>query len=147
MIQTGALRLLKLFPHNGINQGEIAEYNAQTEAEYLRIRDFIILHYKQTERTDSEFWRQCQQMDIPDSLDRRMKLFQETGKVFREQDDLFTEIAWKQVMIGQGAIPQDYHPLVDTLTEEQIQELMQNLRTIINRTVNAMPSHESFLGV
>ncbi|MCW8880351.1 MAG: tryptophan 7-halogenase [Kangiellaceae bacterium] len=147
LIQTGATRLLKLFPHNGFNLSEVAEYNSQTNTEYQRIRDFIILHYKLTERNDSEFWRQCQQMDIPESLESKMKLFKETGKVFREQDELFTEVAWKQVMIGQGATPKDYHPLVNTLSEEQIQELMQNLRTIINRTVDAMPTHESFLGI
>ena len=145
LIQTGAIRLLKHFPHDGIKAEEINEYNAQTKNEYERIRDFIILHYKLNQRNDSEFWKQCQRMDVPESLSHRMALFNESGKVFREQEDLFTEVAWKQVMIGQGAIPKDFHPLVNTLTDNQIKDLMASLKTLINRTVDKMPSHESFL--
>ena len=145
LIQTGAIRLLKHFPHNGINQEEINEYNTQSKNEYERIRDFIILHYKLNQRGDTDFWKQCQRMDVPDTLSHRMALFKESGKVFREQEDLFTEVAWKQVMIGQGAIPKDYHPIVGTLTDEQIKDLMKNLKTIINRTVDKMPTHEDFL--
>jgi len=145
LIQTGAIRLLKFFPHNGIKNEEIAEYNRQSTNEYERIRDFIILHYKLTNRNDTQFWRQCQQMEVPDTLAQRMELFRESGKVFREQEDLFTEIAWKQVMIGQGGAPHDYHPLVDSLSEPQITELMANLKTLINRTVDKMPSHDEFI--
>ncbi len=145
LIQTGAIRLLKMFPHNGISHSEINEYNLQTEQEYLRIRDFIILHYKLNSRTDSEFWKQCARMEIPESLTHRIELFRATGKVFRQQDDLFTEIAWKQVMIGQGAIPNDHHSLVDSLSKEQINDLMLNLKTLINSAVTKMPTHGSFL--
>jgi tryptophan halogenase len=145
LIQTGAIRLLKYFPHNGIQASEVDEYNKRSQDEYERIRDFIILHYKQNMRDDTDFWRQCQQMDIPETLRLKMELFKKTGKVFRELEDLFTEIAWKQVLIGQRAIPEDYHPMVDSLSKEQIFELMDNLKTIINSNVNKMPSHEEFL--
>ena len=145
LIQTAAIRLLKFFPHNGIQSEEVAEFNQQAKAEYISIRDFIILHYKLTTRDDSAFWRQCQQMDIPESLQEKLTLFKKTGKIFCQQGDLFTDIAWKQVMIGQGNMPQDHHPLVDSLTREQIEELMANLKTLINRTVEKMPSHQEFL--
>ncbi len=145
LIQTGAVRLLKLFPHNGIKDEEIAEYNHQSKTEYERIRDFIILHYKISGRTDTTFWKQCQLMDIPDTLSQKLALFKETGKVFHEQGDLFTEMAWMQVMIGQGASPKDYHPLVDGLAKKQVEELIADLKNLINRTVDRMPTHEDFL--
>jgi len=145
LIQTAAIRLLKFFPHNGIQLEEIAEFNQQSKAEYISIRDFIILHYKLTERDDSAFWRQCRQMDIPESLQQKLTLFSKTGKVFSQQGDLFTDVAWKQVMIGQGNMPQDHHPLVDSLSTEQIEELMANLKTLINRSVDKMPSHSDFI--
>ncbi len=145
LIQTGAIRLLKFFPHNGIKEEEIAEYNRQSKTEYEKIRDFIILHYKLTQRNDTPFWRGCKHMDVPDSLSQKLELFRKSGKIFREQDELFAEIAWKQIMIGQGAIPEDYHPVVNTLADNQVTELMDNLKTIINRTVDKMPTHEDFL--
>ena len=84
-------------------------------------------------------------MEIPESLQRRMDLFRDTGKVFREQDELFTEQAWQQVMIGQGLAPADYHPLVDALSAEQLDELLSNVKAIIDKTAAGVPSHEDFL--
>ena len=72
-------------------------------------------------------------------------MFKASGKVFREQDELFTEIAWQQVMIGQNLIPQDYHPIANSLSDEQVNDLMQSLKTLINRSVDSLPSHEDFL--
>lgn len=145
LIQTAAIRLVKFFPHNGINIEEVDEFNRQSKIESEGIRDFIILHYKLNGRNDSEFWRACQRMDVPESLINKIQLFKKTGKVFCNPDDLFTEIAWQQVMIGQGNIPEDHHPLVDTLSTEQIDDLMDNLKTLINRTVEKLPSHDEFL--
>ena len=145
LIQTAAIRLMKFFPHNGINIEEVNEFNRQSKIESESIRDFIILHYKLNNRNDSEFWRACQRMDVPESLLNKIQLFKKTGKVFCNPDDLFTEIAWQQVMIGQGNVPNDHHPLVDTLTDESLVELMDNLKVLINRTVDKLPSHNEFL--
>jgi tryptophan halogenase len=145
LIQSGAIRLIRHFPHSGISQSEVDEYNRQSKAEWEYVRDFIILHYRLNERGDSRFWRDCRRMDIPDSLARRMALFRDTGKVFREQDELFTEIAWQQVMIGQGLVPRDYHPLVNALTKAQLDDFLDNVRKIIDDTVAELPEHEQFL--
>ncbi len=145
LIQSAATRLLKCFPHQGIKEEDVNEFNRQAKIESEQMRDFIILHYKLTQRDDSNFWRECQRMEVPESLMRKMALFAQTGKVFREQDELFTEIAWQQVMIGQGLIPKDYHPLVDSLSQQQLDDLMNNLKTIIDKTVEKMPSHNEFL--
>lgn len=145
LIQTAATRLLKFFPHNGIKDEEVNEFNRQSLIESERMRDFIILHYKQNQRDDTAFWRACQRMDVPESLTQKMALFEQTGKIFREQDELFTEIAWQQVMIGQGLIPKDHHPLVDSLSTEQITELMDNLKVIIERSAKNMTSHDEYL--
>lgn len=145
LIQTAAIRLVKFFPHNGINPEEVNEFNRQSKIESEGIRDFIILHYKLNSRGDSEFWRACQRMEVPESLIRKIELFKKTGKVFCNPDDLFTEIAWQQVMIGQGNLPEDHHPLVDALSTEQMEDLMDNLKTLIKRTVEKLPGHDEFL--
>ena len=105
LIQSAVTRLIKLFPHNGISEALVTEFNKQSVIEIEHIRDFIILHYTLTAREDSPFWRQCKQMDIPDSLAHKLKLFKQTGKAVRENDELFAEVAWQQVFIGQGLIP------------------------------------------
>ena len=138
-------RLIKLFPHHGVSDALVTEFNKQSITEIEHIRDFIILHYKLTEREDTPFWRQCKQMEIPQSLARKMDLFKQTGKVVRENDELFAEVAWQQVMIGQGLIPDDYNSIVDSLSSEQLTDLFLTLKTLINSTVEQLPSHTVFL--
>lgn len=145
LVQSAATRLIKCFPHRGIRSEEVAEFNRQSRVEMERIRDFIILHYKANQRRDSDFWRQCEEMPVPDSLQEKMDLFRTTGKVFRDYDDLFTEVAWQQVMIGQGMVPEDYHGIADGLSDGQMADLMQSLKTLIQGTVKQLPPHEAFL--
>ncbi|WP_074904324.1 tryptophan halogenase family protein [Microbulbifer thermotolerans] len=145
LIQTAATRLMKMFPHRGIRAEEVAEFNRQSRVEIEHIRDFIILHYKANQRRDSDFWRDCEAMGVPDTLSEKVELFRRTGKVFRDYDDLFSEAAWQQVMIGQGIVPEDYHPVADALSDEQLGDLMASLRTLIDGTVNSLPEHEQYL--
>ena len=145
LIQSGVLRLLKFFPNHGINDAERDEFNRQSKIEFEQIRDFIILHYKLNERTDSQYWKDCARMDIPETLRRKIDIFRHSGRVFREQDELFTEIAWQQVMFGQGVMPADYHPMVEALNDTQLKELMENLKAIMQVTVSRLPTHQAFL--
>jgi len=145
LIQTAATRLIKFFPNDGIKQVEIDEFNRQSKAEYECVRDFIILHYKINQRDDTPFWRDCRRMDIPTSLADKLALFKDSGKVFTSVEALFSDIAWQQVMIGQGVTPQDYHPIADTLSDEQLMDLMENLDTLIKRTVADLTTHQQFL--
>jgi tryptophan halogenase len=145
LIQSAAFRLLKLFPHFGVTDEVRDEFNRQSKIEFEQIRDFIILHYKLNNRGDSQYWRDCQAMDIPESLQRKMQLFSKSGRVFREQDELFAEVAWQQVFIGQGLFPEDYHPLVDALKQEQLQDLLQNLKAVTQLAAQRLGSHANFL--
>ena len=145
LIQTAVTRLIKLFPHNGISDALVTQFNKQSVIEIEHIRDFIILHYRLTEREDTPFWRQCMQMDIPNSLTHKLSLFKQTGKVVREDDELFAEVAWQQVMIGQGLIPDDYNSIVDSLSDDQLSDLFSTLKTLINSTVAQLPTHQNFL--
>lgn len=55
LIQSAVTRLIKLFPHNGVSDALVTEFNKQSISEIEHIRDFIILHYKLTEREDTPF--------------------------------------------------------------------------------------------
>ncbi|MBY0563841.1 MAG: tryptophan 7-halogenase [Hyphomonadaceae bacterium] len=145
LIQSGVSRLLALFPHTGIHQAEVDEYNRQCGLEFERIRDFIILHYHATERADSPFWTHCRTMSIPEELTRKMALFAVNGVIYREQEDLFTEASWLQVMLGQGVDPVGYHPMADQLSEADLHRFLSDLRTVIDRAVDAMPTHEAYI--
>ena len=145
LIQSAATRLVKFFPHNGIKAEEVSTFNRQARVEAEKMRDFIILHYKLNQKENSPFWQACQRMEVPKSLSDKIALFVSSGKVFRDQEELFAETAWQQVMIGQGAIPNDYHPLVNSLSATQLSELMSSLTALIDQTVDKLPTHSEFL--
>lgn len=144
LIQQGIVRLLRMFPVNGVIDEDVNEFNAQADFDIEHIRDFIILHYHVTNRTDTPFWRHCRQMDVPPSLRHRIDLFKKTGRVFREGSELFDD-SWQQVMIGQGLMPESYHPIVDSMSREELEGLLTQIRTHIDRTVDKLPAHKDYL--
>jgi tryptophan halogenase len=146
LIQRAMLRLIRMFPLNEISERDIAEFNDQQLTDMLQIRDFLILHYKATERRDSDFWKQCAAMHIPDSLAQKIELFRETGLVFRRNEELFAENSWVQVMMGQGITPQSYHPIATKLSDAEMTKLLSTLRDNVAQTVASLPAHEAYVG-
>lgn len=144
LIQTAVMRLARLFPRQGLGPSAADEYNRQTREEWEHVRDFLVMHYKLNAREGS-FWRECAEMPIPDSLAHKIELFKGSGRAQNPQEALFKDIAWQQVLIGQGAAPADYHPLVDTLDDRQLEALMQDLRRLIASALAPLPSHQDWL--
>ncbi|NNU15965.1 tryptophan 7-halogenase [Parvularcula sp. ZS-1/3] len=145
LIQSNVSRLLELFPDKSFNPATIREYNRVVGKEYELIRDFLVLHYHQTEREDTEFWRYCKNMDVPDSLREKMALFEESGTIYREADDLFRDSSWIQVMVGQGVAPTAYHPMADRLSDDQLKDFLGNVDRIIDQAVAKLPTHAEFI--
>jgi tryptophan halogenase len=145
LFQRAIVRLLLMFPSQGINQSDVDEYNIQTKEEAENIKDFIILHYHLTERKDTPFWRHCSNMDIPESLKHRMKLFKESGQVFKKGDELFGETSWIQVMMGQGLMPEQYHPIVDMMSDDELRNFLNNIKLGVKKQVEKWPDSNDFI--
>jgi tryptophan halogenase len=145
LIQTAIARLVSFFPARGFSQPDIDEYNRQSRWEFEKIRDFLILHYNATQRDDSAFWNYCRTMDIPASLRERMDLFKRHGRIFRDGNELFAEVSWLQVALGQNITPQSYHPLVDLLSEQEVLDYLGNIAKVIENCAEVMPGHAEFI--
>jgi tryptophan halogenase len=145
LIQRSITRLMQMFPYDGIREPDVNEFNSQMHTETEHIRDFIILHYHVTDRTDTPFWRFCKSMDIPDSLRHRIELFKQTGRVFKEPNELFGENSWTQVMLGQGLLPEQYHPIVNMMTDEELDSFLRGIDQYVNTLVSQLPSHQDFI--
>jgi tryptophan 7-halogenase len=120
-------------------------FNKMSRVEIEKIRDFIILHYHQTERTDSPFWNRCRTMDVPDSLKSRIETFRENAHAYQDGDDLFRIDSWVQVLLGQRLQPKAYHHLAQLMPKEHLYQALNDLKTGIDRAVANMPSHHDFL--
>jgi tryptophan 7-halogenase len=145
LIQSGIARLMALFPSRGFDAPEIDRFNRETAQDYADIRDFLILHYKATERDDTAFWRRCRDMTTPDSLAERIALFRRNGRILREQRELFQEASWLAVMHGQGIVPEGYHPVADLLSDVETRERLNHIAQVIEETASTMPLQDEYL--
>ena len=145
LIQSAISRIMKMLPNRRIADVERREFNRQSDFEYERIRDFLILHYKATARDDSAFWRHCRDMAVPETLSEKIELFRANGHIFREHEELFTEVGWLQVMVGQGIIPEGNHPIADAISDSDLSEYMETLALLNGREAAQMLSHADFV--
>ena len=144
-IQNGIMWLLLMFPDLALSEAAIDEYNTKLRAEAERIRDFIMLHYAANERVGDPFWDQCRQMTLPESLAQRIELFRDGARVFKPQDDVFSENSWVQVMMGQGITPAGYHNIADAMTNEQLSHFLSEIQEAVESTVDGLPQHGDFV--
>jgi tryptophan 7-halogenase len=145
LIQSGIARLIQMLPDRRMSQVLQDKYNAEAAFEIEHIRDFLILHYRATERRDSGFWNYCGTMSVPEELAAKIDLFRESGRFFRTADEMFALTSWVQVMVGQHVVPTGYHPLVDTVPQADLEKLGESVRGVIASCVAAMPLHEQFI--
>ncbi len=144
LIHRGIAMLLKFFPDRRFEQSDIDRYNKIFEFEFGRVRDFLLLHYTQTERT-GPFWDHCRTIPFTDSLREKVELFRSHGRILREDTELFPVQSWLFVMIGQKIFPRGYDPLTDSLDEDRIATTLDDIRTVVKRAAEAMPTHQAFI--
>ena len=145
LIQYGILRLIALLPDAAMSPLLLREYNAQTAREYELIRDFLILHYKATTRDDSELWRYCAAMPIPDSLQYKIDHFRAHGTLVAETHELFANPSWIAVYLGQSITPERAPALAHMRAGVPVAERLAQILTAMDEAVAAMPSHGDFI--
>jgi tryptophan 7-halogenase len=145
LIQSNVSKLVELLPDKSFDPSNETEYNRQVSHEYELIRDFLILHYHRTDREDSEFWRYCRHMSVPQSLTEKMALFEGGGFLYKNPEDLFRESSWVQVMVGQGLMPKSFHTMANRLSSDQLGNFLGDMKTLIARATSGLPGHQEFI--
>ncbi|MFT4076442.1 MAG: tryptophan 7-halogenase [Asticcacaulis sp.] len=145
LIQSGLVKLLDYWPEPDFNPLLSEQYNRAMATQYEGIRDFIILHYKATEREDSEFWRYCRHMAVPDSLTYRLDHFRAASRIVLTPGELFQPTSWLAVMLGQNIVPQGYDPVADIVDPVRADAEFDALRATIDRAAQTLPTHAAFL--
>lgn len=145
LINTGVNKLIALLSLAGITQVQEDAFNRFTAKEYVRIRDFLVLHYNATTRDDSEFWNHVRTMKVPDSLVEKVELFRLNGQIFREEDELFTETSWAAVMMGQGITMQGHNPMADRIPAADLKKEFDEIERSVRFAVDRMPTHHDYL--
>ena len=145
LIETAVGKLIELFPDRDFRPELAEEFNRVMGARYESVRDFIILHYKLTARDDSEFWRYCANMTIPESLRHQIELFRETGRVTVLDRDGFAEPSFVAMLAGLGVQPKRYDPFADAVDIRQVHGHFAGLRDLIAQAAAKMPTHGAYV--
>lgn len=145
LVQEGLTQLIGFLSNDGPRPSATKEYNRRMANTYERIRDFIVLHYVITRRTDSSFWRDMQVLQIPDLLEHRMDLFARTGVHSSYYLDIFSEPSWLAVMQGQGITPEAYNPVAAAVPEAEFLMQMKKVKAAYVDVTNQMPTHQEFI--
>ena len=144
LIQHGIQKLLTLFPSRGISAIEREEYNRHMVNSYEPVRDFIILHYFANSRPEP-FWQQMRAMTLPDTLQHKIELFREHGRVFRYNEELFDLPSWIAVMLGQQIIPSEPDPMAMALPDAEVLRAMAELRRSYEDAAERLPLASAFI--
>jgi len=135
--QRGAMLLLDLFPTGSGNASLRDEYNRIMGREFEQVRDFLVLHYTATERTDSAFWHHCRSIERPDSLNERIALFEEQG-VFAGHQGFFNTVSWAAVLLGQGIRQRVPDPRLAAVPRDWAKRALATTQDATQRWVNEM---------
>jgi tryptophan halogenase len=139
------VHFIKHFPDKEFDEMNELAFNEKINADYVEIRDFIILHYSTSDRTDSDFWRWCQTMNIPQSLKDKIHSFRRRGQVEESQGKLFTSDSWYSILDGMNIRSDKYHPLLDGFHAQDLANTLTKNVSDIRDVVMKMPTHHAFI--
>jgi tryptophan halogenase len=139
------VHFIKHFPDRDFDSANENTFNQLIDTDYQEIRDFIILHYCTASRDDSDFWRWCQTMPVPESLQKNLDLFRQRGQIEHSAGQFFSSDSWCSILEGMHIRPQKYHPLLDAFDSQSLATTLSNNVQTIRDTVSKMPNHHDYI--
>ena len=154
MIEMSVRWLLAYFPDRDFAAPPRARYNEIATQLYDEVRDFICLHYRLGNRSDSPYWIDAREaLDVPDSLAANLELWQHALPTRHDlaSASLFSHRVYHAVLLGKkvyetgfGAAPPACGVV---LRRDKWRDYVTQVRQGIEQTVKAMPDHKTLLGV
>jgi tryptophan halogenase len=138
-------RLLFMFPGDGFDQATIDKFNTLSRIETEEIRDFLVLHYTATERNDTPFWRHCQAIRRPPTLEQRLEMFERSANIVIGAGELFREPSWFAVLMGQSTWPKSHHPFANNIPDDELTRRLELMSGDVVRRVQTYPMHDEFI--
>ena len=147
------VRFIENFPDKDFDPDTEQAFNAKINGDYEEIRDFIILHYCTSGRDDTDFWRWCQNMPVPESLGEKIRFFKKRGQLDNPSGQFFSSESWYSILEGMKIRPQKYHPLLDVFhSQDKTNTFSQYIASTLNEdiknihdTVLKMPNHHAYI--
>jgi len=114
-------------------------------AELEQVRDILVLHYTATERDDTPFWRHCRAIERPESLRRRIDMYETGGAIYIDAGEVFMEPSWFAIFEGQGLRPRAWHPFANALPDAELKRRFALLSSSVLKRVQTLPLHDDYI--
>jgi tryptophan halogenase len=145
LIESAVAGLIENFPDAAFRPQLADEFNRQTAIQYESIRDFVVMHYKLTQRTDSDFWRHCAAQSLSATLHHQVDTFRACGRVVIYDPNSFTEPSWVSLFLGLGLMPESYDPFVDLIDQKELRDHFLRIRHLIRQMTARVPLHGDYV--
>lgn len=140
-----AVRLLgEYLPDRDFNPALAKTFNSRMADVMDEVRDFILLHYVVTRRTEP-FWRDSRAVPLPDSLRDLLDLYDETGRIQSARQQLFHDANYFFILAGAGRLPRRLIPEAESARQPEVWQMLEGVRAENGRFVERMPSHAAYL--
>ena len=84
-------------------------------------------------------------MELPESLALRLRAWRDRAHAWQGADELFRIDSWTHVLLGQGIVPEQHHPVTRALPDENMRKLFDSIRQPIDRAIAQMPPQQEFI--
>lgn len=145
LVETAIEKIILSFQKPEYNEHTVNKFNDVTFLEYERVRDFIILHYKANQRTDSPMWEFCRNMEMPEKLTEKYLLYKNEGVVKQYPWEIFGKDSWLAIFDGFKIYPEKYNAKADNMKPDYLDENLAYMKARVKSSVNSAPSHADFL--
>jgi tryptophan 7-halogenase len=144
-IQHGLELLMDHFPDGEFPKILSDTYNQRMARAYEEVRDFIMLHYALSTRKDTRFWRDCQVIELPDSLCELMALYEEIGTLQGGTVKVFPEASYFHILSGSGCLPRRAWPVAGVSDASKVLAIMQQIRGRNRDMASSMPAYSVWM--
>lgn len=145
LIETAIVKLADLLKSGQFDSQTRDKFNYATACEYERVRDFIILHYILSKRTDSEFWLAAQAIDIPESLQKKISHFEHTAEIQTLPWEIFGKDSWLAILDGFEHYPNTYHSRADNMPIDYLKQHLSFMQQQIGQWLQQGKTHHAVL--
>lgn len=148
LVEFGLENLIRCFPSQTKSVSVVDHYNTTMTRAFEEVRDFIVLHYCTTERSDSSFWRAYRDIDLPSSVRQRLEL---SSVMLSDsvplQQTFFAPHSYACVLAGMGHLPERPAPLLAHFPDasDRARAGMSSVQAKADTVLAALPSHVEYL--
>ena len=147
-IQNGIEELVNHFPSAQYREETVRSYNRVVGDCIDGVRDFLILHYRASDRADTDFWRATKHVQVPEPLQERLDLWKQrlpNPRNINPSFHGFEAYSYSVMLLGLNYWPASSLPALDHIGDDKALHAFNLLRDKAQRLVSTLPSQLEYL--